>query len=118
MRISYWSSDVCSSDLAVAGIDHLSLRLELTDDLGIDMDVRRHLGNRVADFLEEVEFDRGAAAPIVAGSDLQAGPLALEPVCLVRLVAGRGLVFLIQSLLQALDPAIRLARLDQAVPLA
>src|SRR3546814_17262243 len=80
------------------------------------MDVRRHLGNRVADFLEEVEFDRRAAAPIVAGSDLQAGPLALEPVGLVRLVAGRGLVFLIQSLLQAPDHAIRLAPLDPAVP--
>src|SRR3546814_15051279 len=73
---------------AFAGIDHLSLGLELTDDLGIDMDVRRHLGNRVADFLEEVEFDRRAAAPIVAGSDLQAGPLAPEPVA--RKSAGWG----------------------------
>src|SRR3546814_12460005 len=68
MRISDWSSDVCSSDLAfdqqrsegerlgrrpvdvLAGLDHLALGFELARDLAVEVEVCRHFGEAEADF--------------------------------------------------------------------
>src|SRR3546814_12613936 len=37
MRISDWSSDVCSSDLAMIGIDHLARKYDLVAHLPADL---------------------------------------------------------------------------------
>src|SRR3546814_8573024 len=46
MRISDWSSDVCSSDLAEVAVD-LVHALEATDDQALEVELRRHAQEQV-----------------------------------------------------------------------
>src|SRR3546814_8462423 len=68
MRISDWSSDVCSSDLAAGRIDGLQLRLQLLLRIGDHLAIERIdiVLRQVADLPQEIavlrhDVQRGAA---------------------------------------------------------
>src|SRR3546814_20615167 len=87
MRISDWSSDVCSSDL----LEHLALGVELARDLAIEVEVGRHPGQGLADLAQRFQRHRRLAATRVeAARDVEARPRALQPVGLVRSEERRG----------------------------
>ena len=61
----------------------------------VNAEALRHLGDLAADILQRRDIDAGDAAAriVLLARGLEAGPLAVEPVGLVRLVAGAGLEF-------------------------
>ena len=77
---------------AFAGLDRLAPVFEEARDGAMDLEIVRHAGDLLADLLQLGDIDAGdAAARIVAfGAGLHAGPAAVEPVGLVRLVALAG----------------------------
>src|SRR3546814_946056 len=87
MRISDWSSDVCSSDLR---LDHLfgpARLLERGDEADVDVAVRRHLAAAVA-------ADRGHRDPlarraIARGIEVMGGEVVGEADDLVDQASGR-----------------------------
>src|SRR3546814_8848497 len=94
MRISDWSSDVCSSDLHLgAAVDDAAQRL-------VDVDIVGNRRDRAADRVEQLaldpRFDVAPRARVVLGR-IEPCPAAGEPVGLVRLVIGAELEFLFRS---------------------
>ena len=78
---------------ADAAVDRLHAIVEEARDGAVDAETIRHLGDPAADVLQHRCIDTGDAATRVffLVGDLEAGPFAVEPVGLVRLVAGAGL---------------------------
>src|SRR6516162_7500702 len=78
---------------ADAGVDRLGAIIQETLDGAVNAETIRHLGDLAADLLEDRQIDAGDAAPriLFLVGELKAGPLAVEPVGLVRLVARAGL---------------------------
>src|ERR1700759_3392305 len=78
---------------ADAALDRLGAVLEEAADGAVDTEAVRHLGDLAADLLEHRGIDTGDAATCVffLVGNLEASPFAVEPVGLVRLVAGAGL---------------------------
>src|SRR5690606_27688389 len=78
---------------ALAGRDRLAAVLEEAADGAVDLEVRRNLGQLLADLLQRLQRHGGLAAAllvlVVGGA--QAGPSAVEPVGLVGPVALAGL---------------------------
>src|SRR5712671_5187710 len=75
---------------AGAGIDGLHAIVEETLDGAVNAETVRHLGDLAANVLQDGNIDASNAAARVFFyiADLEAGPFAVEPVGLVRLVAG------------------------------
>src|ERR1700742_4461988 len=80
---------------ADTGVDRFGAIIEEALDGAVNAEAIRHLGNLAADLLENGGFDAGhaAAAIFFLVRDLEAGPFAVEPVGLVRLVADTGFEF-------------------------
>src|SRR3546814_16663230 len=58
MRISDWSSDVCSSDLVEPPAQRLAIGVHVGDRLGGDARIHRRLGDRDRDFLHQPRIER------------------------------------------------------------
>ncbi len=93
----------CGPVDALAGLHHLLLLLQLAQDLAIGVEAVGNPADGVADLAQDVEFDAGRllAHLLFAAQLHQAGPLALEPVGLVDLVALGRLEVLFQGVLES-----------------
>src|SRR3546814_15319749 len=79
---------------ALAGLDRLAPLFDEAVQLAVEAEAIQHIAQPAADPLQLVDVDGGLAAAGVAGCDLDARPLALEPVRLVRIVGQDGLELL------------------------
>jgi hypothetical protein len=73
---------------AFAGLDRLAAVLEEADDRLVRLEILRHLGQLLADFLQRLDRHGGLAAPlfVLVVGRAQARPGAVEPIGLVGLV--------------------------------
>src|SRR6478736_3044078 len=80
---------------ADAGLDRLGPIFQKALHGAVDPEAVRHPGDLAADIPEHGQIDAGdAAARVLLGvGGFETGPFAVEPVSLVRLVAGAGLEF-------------------------
>ena len=100
---------------ALAGLDRLAPLADDPLELAVHVQAGRDRGHRPADLAQALDRHGGGAALVLARRLDQAGPGALEPVDLVHLVAGRGLVGGREPLLEVVVQALRLVLAEHAL---
>ena len=95
-----------------AALDALAALADDPLELAVQVHRLGHRGHRQPDLADQLERHRGAAALVLLGRPGQAGPGALQPVGLVHLVAGRGLVRRAHPLLEGVVKGLRVLLAD------
>ena len=102
---------------ALASLEHLLLLIKHSTQLAVDGQPFRNRGQDLSHVPKRIKLHRGLAPARVAMRGLEARPLAVQPVGLVRLVADTGFELLIQVLVLLIDKRVAAAGLHHALGL-